>query len=104
MLWVDHSASSSFANNPYVIWHNGNPAFMNRRTSSGWGAPIQVSDGQATGTCIGADVKANSAGDVFGFFPDTGSRGIFVVKSTNGGARLRTPVHIQTTIRGNHIA
>ncbi len=86
MQWIDHSASSSFANNNYVIWHNGNPAFMNRRTSSGWGTPIQVSDGQATGTCIGADVKTNSAGDVFGFFPDTGSRGIFVVKSTNGGA------------------
>src|SRR5205814_5278433 len=71
MQWIDHSASSPYANNNYVIWHNGNPAFMNRRTSSGWGAPIQVSDSQATGTCIGADVKTNSSGDVFGFFPDT---------------------------------
>ncbi|HKS26135.1 MAG TPA: pre-peptidase C-terminal domain-containing protein [Thermoanaerobaculia bacterium] len=97
MQWVDHSGSSAFANNIYVIWHNGNPAFMNRRTSTGWGTPIQVSDAQATGTCIGADVKTNSAGDVFGFFPDTGSRGIYVVKSTNGGASYGTPVKIVTT-------
>jgi hypothetical protein len=97
MQWIDHSASSAFANNNYVIWHNGNPAFMNRRTSSGWGAPIQVSDAQATGTCIGADVKTNSAGDVFGFFPDTGSRGIFAVKSTNGGGSYGTPVKLVTT-------
>jgi hypothetical protein len=97
MEWADHSGTSAFANNIYVIWHNGNPAFMNRRTSSGWGAPIQVSDSQATGTCIGADVKTNSTGDVFGFFPDTGSRGIFVVKSTNGGTSYGTPVKLVTT-------
>jgi hypothetical protein len=97
MQWIDHSGTSAYANNNYVIWHNGNPAFMNRRTSSGWGAPIQVSDGQATGTCIGADVKTNSSGDVFGFFPDTGSRGIFVVKSTNGGTSYAAPVKLVTT-------
>jgi hypothetical protein len=97
MEWADHSASSPYANNIYVIWHNGNPAFMNRRTSSGWGTPIQVSDSQATGTCIGADVKTNSSGDVFGFFPDTGSRGIYVAKSTNGGTSYAAPVKLVTT-------
>jgi hypothetical protein len=97
MQWIDHSATSAFANNNYVIWHNGNPAFMNRRTSTGWGTPIQVSDAQATGTCIGADVKTNANGDVFGFFPDTGSRGIYVVKSTNGGASYAAPVKLVTT-------
>jgi len=97
MEWIDHSSTSPYVNNNYVIWHNGNPAFMNHRTSSGWGTPIQVSDSQATGTCIGADVKTNSAGDVFGFFPDTGSRGIFVVKSTNGGSSYGTPVKLVTT-------
>ncbi|MGN6184269.1 MAG: pre-peptidase C-terminal domain-containing protein, partial [Thermoanaerobaculia bacterium] len=34
---------------------------------------------------------------VFGFYPDTGSRGIYVVKSTNGGASYATPVKIVTT-------
>src|SRR3954453_12835880 len=103
MEWTDHSGSSPYANNIYAMWHNGNPAFMNHRTSTGWGTPSQVSDWQATGTFIGADVKANSAGDVFGFFPDTGSRGIFVVKSTNGGASYGTPVKIRTTFRGYDI-
>jgi hypothetical protein len=97
MEWIDHSATSAYKDQNYVIWHNGNPAFMNRRTSSGWGTPIQVSTSSATGTCIGADVKTNSAGDVFGFFPDTGSRGIFVVKSTNGGTSYGTPVKLVTT-------
>src|SRR5688572_31862532 len=41
-------------------------AYMNRRTSSGWGTPIKVSGTETTGTSIGADVKTNSAGDVFG--------------------------------------
>jgi hypothetical protein len=97
MQWIDHSASSPYANNNYVIWHNGNPAYMNRRTSSGWGTPIKVSGTETTGTAIGADVKTNSAGDVFGFYPDTGSRGIYVVKSTNGGTSYSTPVKIVTT-------
>ena len=97
MQWIDHSASSPYANNNYVIWHNGNPAYMNRRTSSGWGTPIKVSGTETTGTAIGSDVKTNSSGDVFGFYPDTGSRGIYVVKSTNGGASYGTPVKIVTT-------
>src|SRR3954465_7295366 len=97
MQWIDHSATSAYKDQNYVIWHNGNPAFMNRRTSSGWGTPIQVSDSQATGTCIGADVKTNSSGDVFGFFPDTGSRGIYMAKSTTGGASYAAPVKLVTT-------
>jgi hypothetical protein len=97
MQWIDHSATSPYANNNYVIWHNGAPAYMNRRTSSGWGTPIKVSLTETTGTAIGSDVKTNSAGDVFGFYPDTGSRGIYIVKSTNGGTSYSTPVRIVTT-------
>ena len=97
MQWIDHSASSTYKDQNYVIWHNGAPAYMNRRTSSGWGTPIKVSGTETTGTAIGADVKTNSAGDVFGFYPDTGSRGIYVVKSTNGGGSYSTPVKIVTT-------
>jgi hypothetical protein len=97
MQWIDHSASSPFKDQNYVIWHNGAPAYMNRRTSAGWGTPIKVSLTETTGTAIGADVKTNSAGDVFGFWPDTGSRGIYVVKSTNGGASYSAPVRIVTT-------
>jgi hypothetical protein len=86
-LWADHSTTSAFKNNLYVCWHNGNPAYVNRRTSTGWGAtPIQVSGAESTGTAIGCDVKTNSAGDVFVFWPTTGNSKIVVAKSTNGGA------------------
>ncbi|HYC93360.1 MAG TPA: pre-peptidase C-terminal domain-containing protein [Thermoanaerobaculia bacterium] len=97
MQWIDHSATSAYKDQNYVIWHNGAPAYMNRRTSSGWGTPIKVSGTETTGTAIGADVKTNSTGDVFGFWPDTGSRGIYMVKSTNGGASYAAPVRIVTT-------
>ena len=97
MQWIDHSATSPYKDQNYVIWHNGAPAYMNRRTSSGWGTPIKVSGTETTGTAIGSDVKTNSAGDVFGFYPDTGSRGIYIVKSTNGGTSYSTPIRIVTT-------
>lgn len=98
MVWIDHSATSPYKDNIYAIWHNGNPVYMNRRNSTGWLAtPIQVSGSQTTGTGIGSDVKTNSYGDVFGFWPDTGSRGLYLVKSTNGGTSYGTPVKLATT-------
>jgi hypothetical protein len=99
LMWVDHSATSPFKDNIYVIWHNGAPVYMNRRTgpAGSWQTPLQVSGGETSGTGIGGDVKTNASGDVFGFWPDTGSQGIYVVKSTNGGASYATPVQIATT-------
>ncbi|MBI4751103.1 MAG: SMP-30/gluconolactonase/LRE family protein [Acidobacteria bacterium] len=96
MVWVDHSSSSSFKDNIYAIWHNGAPVYMSRRLSS-WSSPIQVSGSETTGTGIGSDVKTNAFGDVFGFWPDTGSRGIYLVKSTNGGSSYGSPIQIATT-------
>jgi hypothetical protein len=98
LIWVDHSATSPFRDDIYAIWHDGLPAFMNRRTgpSGSWQTPVQVSGGETTGTAIGGDVKTNASGDVFGFWPDTGSRKIFGVKSTNGGASYGAPVRIAT--------
>ncbi len=99
IMWVDHSAASPYKDNIYVIWHNGNPAFMNRRTgpAGSWQTAIQVSGAESTGTAIGADVKTNAFGDVFGFWPTTTNRKIFVVKSTNGGVSYGTPVQIAST-------
>ena len=98
MMWVDHSATSPFKDNIYVIWHPGAPAYIARRTGPGgsWQTPVRVSGSETTGTAIGDDVKTNSFGDVFGFFPDTGSRRFNVVKSTNGGASFGAPVRIAT--------
>lgn len=99
IMWVDHSASSPFKDNIYVCWHNGLPQFVNRRTGPGgaWGTPLQISGAESTGTAIGCDIKTNSSGDVFAFWPTTGNRRILVAKSTNGGVSYGTPVIIATT-------
>jgi hypothetical protein len=97
MMWVDHSAVSPFKDNIYVIWHGNNPVYINRRTSAGWQTPLQVSGAESQGTGIGGDIKTNRDGDVFAFWPTTGNNGIFVAKSTNGGASFATPVRIATT-------
>jgi hypothetical protein len=98
MIWVDHSATSAFKDSIYACWHNGNPAFVNRRTGTGsWGTPKQISGIETTGTAIGCDVKTNSAGDAFVFWPATGNRRIVMAKSTNGGTSWGTPVVVATT-------
>jgi hypothetical protein len=75
------------------VWHNGLPAFMNRRTAGAGGAwlaaPVQVSGSESTGTAIGSDVKTNSAGHVFAAWPTTGNRRILLIKSTDGGSTYR---------------
>jgi hypothetical protein len=99
LMWVDHSATSPFQDNIYLIWHNNLPVFVNRRTgpNGSWQTPVQVSGAETTGTGIGGDITANSAGDVFALWPDTGSRRLFVAKSANGGVGFGAPVAIATT-------
>jgi hypothetical protein len=100
IMWVDHSPSSPFRDQIYVTWHQGVPAFVARRTTGpggAWQAPVQVTGAETTGTAIGGDIKTNSAGDVFVFWPeDRGNQQIHVAKSTNGGASFGTPVTIAT--------
>jgi hypothetical protein len=97
MLWVDHSTTSAFKDTLYVCWHNGNPAFVNRRTAAGWGTAIQVSGAESTGTAIGCDVRTNSGGDAFVFWPTTGNSKIVVAKSTNGGTSWGAGKVVATT-------
>ncbi|HEV3115895.1 MAG TPA: sialidase family protein [Gemmataceae bacterium] len=110
MMWVDHGATSPYKDNIYVIWHNGQPAFVNRRTgpAGNWQTPLQVSGAETTGTAIGSDIKTNSAGDVLAFWPDTGSQTagpkLFVSKSTDGGASFSAPVKIADTYGSFQVA
>jgi hypothetical protein len=106
MTWVDHADDSPFKDNLYAIWHNGLEVFMNRRNGPDgeWGEPIQVSGNETLGTGIGADVKTNRLGTVFGFWPDTDSRRIFVVRSTNGGASYSKPLSIGRTAASFDVA
>ena len=97
LMWVDHSSTSSFKDSIYACWHNGNPAYINHRTATGsWGSPLQVSGSESTGTAIGCDIKSNSSGDVFVFWPTTSNRRVVVRKSTNGGASFGTAVIVRT--------
>jgi hypothetical protein len=105
IMWTDHSNASAYKDNIYVCWHNGNPLFMNRRTgpAGSWQTAIQVSAAESTGTAIGCDVRTNAYGDVFGFWPTTGNRKVFVVKSTNGGASYGAPAQVAATFDGYDI-
>jgi hypothetical protein len=98
IMWVDHSPTSPFKDQIYVTWHNGIPEFVARRTTgagAAWQVPVQVSGAETTGQAIGGDIKTNSAGDVFVFWPDDGgSRTIYVAKSTDGGATFGAPINI----------
>jgi hypothetical protein len=95
MMWVDHSPTSPHKDNIYVIWQN--PAFVGRRSGGVWQAPVQVSGAETTGSPVGADIRTNSAGEVFAFWPDTGSQNLFMAKSTNGGANFAAPVSMAKT-------
>jgi hypothetical protein len=97
LLWIDHSVSSPYRDSIYAIWHNDQPVYISRRRHGTWGAPVRVSGGETTGTGIGGDIKTNSAGVVFGFWPDTGSGKILGVRSTNGGDSYTKPVTIART-------
>jgi subtilisin-like proprotein convertase family protein len=99
LIWVDHSATSSFKDNLYACWHNGAPQFVNRRTgpAGAWQTPLQISGAETTGTAIGCDVTTNSAGDVFVVWPSTGNSRVIVAKSTNGAVSFGTPVIASTT-------
>lgn len=97
MIWIDHSPSSPYKNNVYAIWHNSNPAYVNRRTASGWGTPLKVSGSETSGTAIGGDIKTNAFGDVFGFWPATGNSRIVMAKSATGGASYAAAKAIATT-------
>lgn len=99
-LWIDHSQTSPYRDNMYAIWHNGSPCFVARRPGPAgtWQTPVQVSGAETTGTAVGADIKTNSNGDVFAFWPDTGSKTLLLAKSTDGGVSFGTAVTIASTV------
>jgi IPT/TIG domain len=98
MICLDNSVTSPFVGHIYVIWHNDDPAFVNRRPEPAqWSVPVQVSGAETTGTAVGGAITTNSSGDVFAMWPDTGSRSLWVAKSTDGGASFSSPVTIATT-------
>ena len=98
-LWVDHSSSSAYTDNMYALWWNSGPTYVARRAGTGgsWQTPVQVSNSETTGGSDGGDIKTNSFGDVFAFWPSENDLKVFVAKSTDGGTTFGTPVKIADT-------
>ena len=94
-LWVDHSPSSPHRDNMYALWWNNGPTYVARRAgpSGTWQAPVQVSGAETTGGSDGGDIKTNTFGDVFAFWPSENDQKLFVAKSTDGGASFTALVH-----------
>jgi hypothetical protein len=98
-LWVDHSASSPHRDTIYALWWNNGPTYVARRTGSSgsWQTVQQVSGSETSGGSDGGDIKTNTFGDVFAFWPSEGTRELYVSKSTDGGSSWGTPVEIADT-------
>jgi hypothetical protein len=101
IIWVDHSPTSPFRDQVYATWHNGVPVFFARRTAGAggaWQAAVQLSGAETTVMGIGGDIKTNSFGDLFVFWPDADGTGNLVVrKSIDGGQIFTAPVIIANT-------
>ncbi|MDP9121504.1 MAG: glycoside hydrolase, partial [Acidobacteriota bacterium] len=104
-MWVDHGATSPFKDTVYVTWHQGPATIVRRRRvgpASSWQPAVQVSGAETTGSPLCGDVKTNAAGDVFVFYHDTGSQGIYVAKSTDGGASFGAPGKLAVSVAAFH--
>ena len=100
MMWVDHNDASPRKDTIYVIWHNGRTVYVTHHTPGGsWSDPLPISGSETAGTGIGADIKTDSAGNVYAFWPDTGNRKIFFSKSLNGGQSFSKPISIGSTFQ-----
>jgi hypothetical protein len=99
VLWVDHSPISPHRDNLYALWWNNNPTYVSTRAGKAgtWGTPVQISGVETTGGSDGGDVKTNSFGDVFAFWPSEGGKKLYAAKSTDGGASFGSPIHIADT-------
>jgi hypothetical protein len=98
-LWVDHSPTSPYRDNMYALWWDSGPTYLARRAGPGgtWQPPQQISGAETTGGSDGGDIKTNTYGDVFAFWPSEGNQKLFIAKSTDGGVNFGTPVQIATT-------
>lgn len=96
-LTADRFSSSPYRGNLYGLWTNGTAAYVARRTAGGAGTPVQVSGAETTGTAIPGEITTDSAGTVYAFWADTGSRSIFYTNSTSGGVSFRPAARIATT-------
>jgi hypothetical protein len=89
----------------YALWWSATDGatYLARRAgpSGTWQAPQQVSGSETNGGSDGGDIRTNTFGDVFAFWPSEGNQKLFLAKSTDGGVTFTalgpSPVLIATT-------
>jgi hypothetical protein len=96
-IWADNAPASPYRGTLYVNWHTEGVPYLSRRPPGGaWSAPLKLSRTETLGYAQGGDVRSDSAGTVYTFWPDNGaspaSNNIYVARSTNGGKTFGKPV------------
>jgi hypothetical protein len=99
VLWIDHSPSSAYRDTLYALWWNSSPTYISHRsgTAGTWSAPLQISGAETTAGSDGGDVKTNTFGDVYAFWPSEKEQTLNVAKSTDGGQTFSGATKIAST-------
>ena len=82
MMWVDHSPTSPFKDNIYVIWHNNEPVRQPSTAVWIWQTPIK--GGSETTERDRRRHKDQQLQACFALWPDTGSRKLLVASLLMG--------------------
>ena len=99
-IHVDRSQSSSYKDNIYMTWHDGNVMQFARSTDMGgsFSNPLSFTS-EPVG--IGSDITTDSAGNVYYFYPSTSNgAGVRMLKSTNGGTSFSSGSQVKS-LNGN---
>jgi hypothetical protein len=99
VLWVDHAPTSTHRDTMYALWWNNGPTYISTRagTAGTWSAPLQISGAETTGGSDGGDIKTNTFGDAYAFWPSENESTINVAKSTDGGQTFSAATKIADT-------
>ncbi len=102
-FWIDNSMTSPFKDYQYTAYQLVGAQklrFARRKGSSAsWDSPVTLTGAETTSNPLGVDIRTNNYGDVFVFWPDAGTRNVFVRKSTDGGGTFpNAPKKIATQL------
>lgn len=106
-MWIDHS-SEKYKDTIYVLWKNldDGQTYINARVTGAWLEPRKISGTFHESDTIGGDIKTNTFGDLFAFWPSVDTHKMYVARSINGGDNfdsfpILSPPHPATFGQGN---
>jgi hypothetical protein len=87
-IWVDAGADSPYRDSLYACWYDAGITYVNVRPDATrrWGTPIRVSGAETPGIAAHCGITTNEAGDAFVFWSSLQEGGLYVSKSSDGGA------------------